>query len=81
MTPREVTIEEHTEIVKMLQSLEATNQNGELYMRATSGNQGSKGDPPTELLKNCNRCLGNMYLLHLFVGTRLKLKTIRSNKM
>jgi hypothetical protein len=33
MTSRQVKLQGHTGIVKMLQGLEATNQNGKLYMR------------------------------------------------
>jgi hypothetical protein len=63
MTPGQVRVKGHTEIVKMLYGLEATNQNGKLYIRATLGTQGSKGHPPTELLTMARRSLGNMYLL------------------
>jgi hypothetical protein len=72
MTPTQVRIEGHTEIVKMLGS-EATNQNVKLYMRSTLGSEESKVDPPTELLKNCKKKFRNHVLLqNFFVGTGLK---------
>jgi hypothetical protein len=71
MTSVQVRIKGHTEIVKMLQVLETTNQNGELYMWATLG---SKGDPPTELLKNSKKNLGNVCIKIFICRYKTKMK-------
>jgi hypothetical protein len=63
MTPGQVTIKGHKEIVKRLSGLEARNQNEKLYMRATLQTQESKGGSPIEILNNNRKSLGNMYLL------------------
>jgi hypothetical protein len=75
MTSIQVRIKGHTEIVKMLQGLEATNQNGELYMRAALRAQGSKGDPPTELLKNYKKKFGkHVFIIKFFCRYKTKMK-------
>jgi hypothetical protein len=63
--------------------LEATNQNGEIYMRATLGTQGSKGDPPTELLKNCKKKFGkHVFITKFILRYKTKMKgTLKITKL
>lgn len=63
-------------MIKMY-GLETTNRNGKLYTLATLRIKQFKAGPPTELLKNLKKTLGNAHLLkNVIVGTTLGWKEL-----